>query len=43
MNFCLTQLAAERRHFCQTWVEPEIRKLMNECLDKNMIDKDEYP
>src|SRR5580693_1427336 len=24
--------------FCQTWVEPEIRKLMDECLDKNMID-----
>ena len=29
--------------FCQTWVEPEIRKLMDECLDKNMIDRDEYP
>lgn len=29
--------------FCQTWVEPEIQALMNECLDKNMIDKDEYP
>src|SRR5262245_57935329 len=29
--------------FCQTWVEPEIRQLMQECLDKNMIDKDEYP
>ncbi len=29
--------------FCQTWVEPEVRKLMDECLDKNMIDKDEYP
>lgn len=29
--------------FCQTWVEPEIAKLMDECLDKNMIDKDEYP
>jgi len=29
--------------FCQTWVDPEIRKLMDECLDKNMIDKDEYP
>lgn len=29
--------------FCQTWVEPEIHQLMNECLDKNMIDKDEYP
>ena len=27
--------------FCQTWVEPEIRKLMDECIDKNMIDKDE--
>ena len=29
--------------FCQTWVEPEIQKLMEECLGKNMIDKDEYP
>ncbi len=29
--------------FCQTWVEPEVHQLMNECLDKNMIDKDEYP
>jgi glutamate decarboxylase len=29
--------------FCQTWMEPEIRQLMDECIDKNMIDKDEYP
>lgn len=29
--------------FCQTWVEPEVHRLMDECLDKNMIDKDEYP
>jgi glutamate decarboxylase len=29
--------------FCQTWVEPEVRKLVDECIDKNMIDKDEYP
>ena len=29
--------------FCQTWEEPEIHKLMDECLDKNMVDKDEYP
>ena len=29
--------------FCQTWVEPEVRKRMDECIDKNMIDKDEYP
>lgn len=29
--------------FCQTWEEPEVHKLMDECLDKNMIDKDEYP
>lgn len=28
--------------FCQTWVEPEIHKLMDECLDKNMINKDGY-
>ncbi|KHK96657.1 glutamate decarboxylase [Microbacterium mangrovi] len=29
--------------FCQTWLEPEVRALMAETLDKNMIDKDEYP
>lgn len=29
--------------FCQTWEEPEVHQLMNECIDKNMIDKDEYP
>lgn len=29
--------------FCQTWVDDEIRKLMDESIDKNMIDKDEYP
>lgn len=29
--------------FCSTWSEPEIHKLMDECMDKNMIDKDEYP
>lgn len=29
--------------FCQTWVDPEIHKLMDECVAKNMIDKDEYP
>jgi glutamate decarboxylase len=29
--------------FCQTWAEPEVRRLMDECLDKNMVDKDEYP
>lgn len=29
--------------FCQTWVEPEVHRLMDECIDKNMIDKDEYP
>ncbi len=29
--------------FCQTWAEPEVHQLMDECLDKNMIDKDEYP
>ncbi|RLA10527.1 MAG: glutamate decarboxylase [Gammaproteobacteria bacterium] len=29
--------------FCQTWEEPEIHQLMNECIDKNMVDKDEYP
>jgi len=29
--------------FCQTWLEPEIHQLMESCIDKNMIDKDEYP
>ena len=29
--------------FCQTWAEPEIHQLMDECMDKNMVDKDEYP
>src|SRR5215467_7692684 len=29
--------------FCQTWLEPEIHRIMDECMDKNMIDKDEYP
>lgn len=27
--------------FCQTWEEPEIHQLMDDCIDKNMIDKDE--
>ena len=29
--------------FCQTWVDDEIRDLMALSIDKNMIDKDEYP
>jgi glutamate decarboxylase len=29
--------------FVTTWMEPAARMLMAECLDKNMIDKDEYP
>ncbi|MEU8764808.1 glutamate decarboxylase [Streptomyces sp. NPDC048659] len=29
--------------FCTTWSEPEVHELMDECLNKNMIDKDEYP
>ncbi|MBW6396406.1 glutamate decarboxylase [Roseomonas sp. HJA6] len=29
--------------FCQTWVDDEIHDLMNLSIDKNMIDKDEYP
>lgn len=29
--------------FCTTWAEPQVHALMDECLDKNMIDKDEYP
>ena len=29
--------------FVTTWMEPQARQLMAESLDKNMIDKDEYP
>ncbi len=29
--------------FVSTWMEPQADRLMAECLDKNMIDKDEYP
>ncbi len=29
--------------FCTTWVEPEVHQLMADSIDKNIIDKDEYP
>jgi glutamate decarboxylase len=29
--------------FCTTWVEPEVKQLMADSLDKNIVDKDEYP
>jgi glutamate decarboxylase len=29
--------------FCQTWLDDNVHALMDESLDKNMIDKDEYP
>ena len=29
--------------FVSTWMEPQVERLMAECFDKNMIDKDEYP
>lgn len=29
--------------FCQTWSDPYVHEIMDLCLDKNMIDKDEYP
>ncbi|MEW2388868.1 glutamate decarboxylase [Streptomyces venezuelae] len=29
--------------FCTTWAEPEVHRLMDVCMDKNMVDKDEYP
>ncbi len=29
--------------FCQTWSEPQAQRILAECWDKNMIDKDEYP
>ncbi|EMF01384.1 glutamate decarboxylase [Streptomyces mobaraensis NBRC 13819 = DSM 40847] len=29
--------------FVSTWAEPQARRLMAECAEKNIIDKDEYP
>jgi glutamate decarboxylase len=29
--------------FVTTWMEPQAKELMSECVAKNMIDKDEYP
>ena len=29
--------------FCQTWDDPEVHKIMDLSISKNMIDKDEYP
>jgi len=29
--------------FVSTWMEPQASRLMAECAEKNMIDKDEYP
>jgi glutamate decarboxylase len=29
--------------FCQTWEEPELHRLMEQSIDKNMIDRTEYP
>lgn len=29
--------------FCQTYADPFVRRIMNASIDKNMIDKDEYP
>ncbi|MHB1554914.1 MAG: glutamate decarboxylase [Acidimicrobiales bacterium] len=29
--------------FCQTWEEPQVHALMDLAIDKNLIDKDEYP
>ena len=29
--------------FCQTWEEHQVHELMDLCINKNMIDKDEYP
>lgn len=29
--------------FCQTWEEPELHQLMDDCINKNIVDKDEYP
>ena len=29
--------------FCTTWAEPEVHRLLDDALDRNIVDKDEYP
>jgi glutamate decarboxylase len=29
--------------FCTTWAEPEVHRLLDRALDRNIVDKDEYP
>lgn len=29
--------------FCTSWFEPQARQLSTECIDRNLIDRDEYP
>ena len=29
--------------FCQTWEDPQIHQLMDLAINKNLMDKDEYP
>jgi glutamate decarboxylase len=29
--------------FCQTWLEDEVHRLMDKAIDKNLVDRDEYP
>ncbi len=29
--------------FCQTYSDENVHRIMDDCIDKNMIDKDEYP
>ena len=29
--------------FCQTWSDEQVHRIMDTCMDRNMIDKDEYP
>ena len=29
--------------FCTTWAEPEVHRLLDDAMDRNIVDKDEYP
>jgi glutamate decarboxylase len=29
--------------FCTTWSEPEVHRLLDDAIDRNIVDKDEYP
>lgn len=49
LQICEDQLALDGKpslnlaSFVTTWMEPEARQLIDACLNKNLVDQDEYP